>query len=121
MKITRLLSFSNKIPFYFYLGHLGRSYSSDRYSVCGTRPRAIPALNAELPPLKNGECNSENASTIDRIITPLSNELNNSESSFLLGSVTCHCMLRCTQFQLMLPLDELNSMPVKLGLRNQMN
>jgi len=30
VKITRLLSFSNQIPFYFYLG---RSYLSDRYSV----------------------------------------------------------------------------------------
>jgi len=30
MKITRLLSFSNPIPFYFYLGH---SYSSDRFGL----------------------------------------------------------------------------------------
>jgi len=29
-------------------------------------------MNAELPPLKNGEHNSENASTIDSVITPLS-------------------------------------------------
>jgi len=29
-------------------------------------------MNTELPPLKNGECNSENASTLDRVITPLS-------------------------------------------------
>ena len=29
-------------------------------------------MNAELPPFKNGEHNSECASTIDRVITPLS-------------------------------------------------
>jgi len=28
-------------------------------------------MNAELPPFKNGEHNSENASTIDPVITPL--------------------------------------------------
>jgi len=28
-------------------------------------------MNAELPPFKNGEHNSESASTIDRDITPL--------------------------------------------------
>jgi len=28
-------------------------------------------MNAELPPFKNGEHNSESASTIDRVITPL--------------------------------------------------
>jgi len=27
-------------------------------------------MNAELPPFKNGEHNSENASTIDRVMTP---------------------------------------------------
>ena len=55
----KLLSFSNKIPFYFYLGRLGCSYSSDRYSVCGKRPLVIAAVNTELPPFKNGEHNSE--------------------------------------------------------------
>jgi len=29
-------------------------------------------MNAELPSIKNGEHNSESASTIDRVITPLS-------------------------------------------------
>jgi len=71
VKITRLLSFRNKAPFYFYLGHLGYNYSSDRYSVCGSRPLAIAAMNVELPPLKNGEHNSKKASTIDRVITLL--------------------------------------------------
>jgi len=28
-------------------------------------------MNAELPPFKNGEHNSEKATTIDRVITPL--------------------------------------------------
>ena len=28
-------------------------------------------MNAELPPFKNGEHNSDGASTIDRVITPL--------------------------------------------------
>jgi len=28
-------------------------------------------MNAELPPFKNGEHNSEGASTIDRVMTPL--------------------------------------------------
>ena len=28
-------------------------------------------MNAELPPFKNGEHNSESASTIDHVITPL--------------------------------------------------
>ena len=67
-QITRLLSFSNYIPFYFYLG---RSYSSDRYSVCGKRPLAIAVMNAELSSFKNGEHNSESMSTIGRAITPL--------------------------------------------------
>jgi len=53
------------------LGHLGRSYSSDRYSFCGKRPLAIAAMNTELPPFKHGEHNSESASTIDCVITPL--------------------------------------------------
>ena len=35
------------------------------------RPLAIIAMNAELPLFKNGEHNSESASTIDRVITPL--------------------------------------------------
>jgi len=30
-------------------------------------------MNVELPPFKNGEHNSESASTIDRVITPLIN------------------------------------------------
>ena len=49
--ITRLLSFSNQIPFYFYLG---RSYSIDRYLVCGKRPLAFVVMKGELPPFKNG-------------------------------------------------------------------
>jgi len=48
--------------------HLGHSYSSERYSVCGKRPLAIAAVNAELPPFKNGEHNSESVSTICRVI-----------------------------------------------------
>ena len=48
-----------------------RGYSSDRYSVCGKRPLALAAMNAELPPFKNEEHNSESASTIDHVITPL--------------------------------------------------
>ena len=66
MKIIRLLSFSNQIPFHFYLGHLGRSYSSDQYSVCGKRLLAIAAMNAELPSAQNGEHNSESASACHR-------------------------------------------------------
>jgi len=31
-------------------------------------------MNAELPPFKIGEHNSENASTINRVITPLKNQ-----------------------------------------------
>ena len=53
------------------MGHLGRSYSSDRYSVCGKRLLAIAAMNAELPPFKNGEHDSKHASTTDHVITPL--------------------------------------------------
>ena len=37
----------------------------------GKIPLATAAVNAELPPFKNGEHNSENASIIDRVITPL--------------------------------------------------
>jgi len=59
------------IPFYFYLGHLSCSYSSDRYSVCGKRPLAIAAMNEKLPSFKNGTHNFESMSTIDRVITPL--------------------------------------------------
>jgi len=54
---------------------LGGSYLSDQYSVCGKRPLAIAAMNAELPPFKNGEHNPESASTIDRVITPLMNRI----------------------------------------------
>ena len=72
LKITRSLSFSTKIPFYFYLGHLGRSYSSDRYSVCGKSPLAIAAMNAEMPPFKHGEHNFKEVLTVDRVLTPLS-------------------------------------------------
>jgi len=68
VKITKLLSFSDKIPFYFYLGC---SDSSDRYSFCGKRPLAIDAVNAELPPFNNGEHNSENESALGSDITPL--------------------------------------------------
>jgi len=70
---VKLLSFSNKIPFYFYLGHLGCSYSSDRYSVCEKRALTIAAMNAELPSFKNGGHNFEKPFTIDRVITPLRN------------------------------------------------
>jgi len=41
------------------------------FLVCGKRPLAITAMNAELLPFKNGEHNSESASTIDRVIAPL--------------------------------------------------
>ena len=51
VKIIKFLSFSNQIPFYFYLG---RSYSNGRYSFCGKGPLAIAAMNAELPPSKLG-------------------------------------------------------------------
>ena len=47
----RLLRFDNQIPFSFYLGTLGCSYSSDRYSFCGKRSLAIAAKNAELDSL----------------------------------------------------------------------
>jgi len=40
--------------------------------VCEKRPLAIAAMNAELPLSKNGDHNSESASTIDHDITPLS-------------------------------------------------
>ena len=63
IKIIRLLSFSNKIPFSFYLDHSGRS-SDIRFF--GKRPLAIATMSAELPPFKNGEHNSENASTLGR-------------------------------------------------------
>jgi len=59
------------MPFYLYLGHLGHSYSSGRYSVCEKRPLAIAVMNAELLPFTNGEHTSESASTINRVITPL--------------------------------------------------
>ena len=44
----------------------------------GKRPLAIAVRNAELPPFKNGEHNSENASTIDHVIAPLRRWLNDS-------------------------------------------
>ena len=53
------------------MGYLGRSYSSDRYLVCGKRPLAIAAMHVELPPFKYGKHNSESAPKIDRVITPL--------------------------------------------------
>jgi len=34
--------------------HLGHSYSSDRYSVCGQRPLAIAVMSVELS--KSHEC-----------------------------------------------------------------
>jgi len=43
-------------------------------------------MNAELPPFKNGEHNSESASTVDRVITPLTslnNKVNTLYSVFL--------------------------------------
>ena len=46
-------------------------HSSDRYSFCEKRPLATAAMNAELPPFKNGEHNSESASTNDCVITLL--------------------------------------------------
>ena len=45
--------------------------SSDQNPFCRKRPLAIAAMNAELPPFKNGEHNSKSVSTIDRVITPL--------------------------------------------------
>ena len=50
---------------------MGYSYPSDRYLVCGKRPLGITAMNAELPPFKTEEYNSESVSTIDRVTTPL--------------------------------------------------
>jgi len=38
-------------------------------------------MNAELPPFKNGEHNSEKESTIDRVIIPLTTELTVYKSS----------------------------------------
>ena len=64
VKIIKLLSFSNWIPFSFYLGHSG-----DRCLFFEKRPFTIAAMNAELPPFKNGDQNSESASTFDRDIT----------------------------------------------------
>jgi len=58
VKVIRLLSFTNYIPFSFYLGHSGHSYSSGRYSFCGKRPLAIAAGSESMP-------------THDRDITPL--------------------------------------------------
>jgi len=40
-------------------------------SVFGKRPLVIAAMNAELPPFKNGEHNFESASILDLDITPL--------------------------------------------------
>ena len=37
-------------------------------------------MNAELPPLKNGKHTSENASTIDHVITLLSKMITSEES-----------------------------------------
>jgi len=37
----------------------------------GKRPLSIAAMKVELPAFKNGEHNSEKASTLDRDITPL--------------------------------------------------
>ena len=71
VKILRLLSFSNQISFSIYLGHSVRSYSSNQYSLFGKRSLCIAAMNAELPPFKNGDHNSESAFIIDRVITPL--------------------------------------------------
>ena len=58
------IDFSAYAPMLDKFEHLSRSYSSDRYSVCGKRLLAIAAMNAELPPFNNGEHNSENASTV---------------------------------------------------------
>ena len=46
---------------------------SDQYPPVGKRPLAIAEMNAELPPFKNGEHNSESASALDRDITPFFN------------------------------------------------
>ena len=53
------------------MDHSGRSYSNDQYSFFEKRLLAITAMNTDLPPFKNGEHNSESASTLDRDITPL--------------------------------------------------
>jgi len=53
------------------LKHLYWFRIDDRYSCFGKRLLAITTMNAELPPFKNGERNSERASTLDRDITPL--------------------------------------------------
>jgi len=71
LPISNGFFFSDKILFYFYLGHLRSSYSSDRYLFGGKRPIAIAAMYAELPSSKNGEHNFESASTIDCVITLL--------------------------------------------------
>ena len=47
------------------------TYSSDQYSVSGKTTLAIAAMNLQLPPFKNGERNSESASIIARVMTPL--------------------------------------------------
>ena len=65
-KVTSLVCDSE-----FYHEQIGRSYSSDRYSFSRKRPLAVAAMNAELAPFKNGEHNSESASTMDHVVTPL--------------------------------------------------
>ena len=82
VKITKLLSFSNQIPFSFYLDHLGRSYLSGRYSFSGKRPLATAAMNVELPPFKNEKHNSESACTFGRDITALNSTLTRLSRTF---------------------------------------
>ena len=65
------------------MDHLGRNYSSDRYSCGGKRPLTIAAMNAEVPPFQNGEHNFECASTIDHVITPLKSDFHEHNVGFL--------------------------------------
>ena len=45
----------------------------DDIYFCKEITLAMGAMNAEMPPLKNGELNSESASTTDRSLTPSDN------------------------------------------------
>jgi len=64
------LPWKKKVDTMGRLSHSGHSYSSGQYSFCGKIPLAITAMNAGLPPIKNGEHNYESVSTLDRDITP---------------------------------------------------
>jgi len=53
-------------PIFFLFSLLSHSFSSDRYLLFGKKKLlAIAAMNAELSPCKNGEQNSESASTLN--------------------------------------------------------